>query len=103
MVDDDDSVVDDDDVVVDDDDSAFEDFCPEFCGGVQMFCTAANEQWASTAACVVDCAGWALGTEGDTTGDTLACRGYHLEAAITSTDFATHCPHAGPTGGGVCQ
>ena len=76
-------------------------FCPAFCAGIMLTCTGPNEQWASAADCEVDCGTWPLGTEGDTTGNSLACRGYHLSVAMT--DPATHCPHAGPTGGGVCQ
>ncbi|MFO0635084.1 MAG: hypothetical protein U0168_19745 [Nannocystaceae bacterium] len=46
------------------------------------------------------CAGFELGTEGDMSGDTLACRGYHLMVAIG--DPETHCPHADADGSGVC-
>ena len=75
--------------------------CSPFCDGAQMFCTGANEQWTDAAACAVDCATWPLGDITDTTGNTLGCRGYHLQVAMT--DPATHCPHVGPSGGGVCQ
>jgi hypothetical protein len=39
------------------------------------------------------------GNEGDTTGNSLACRAYHAFAAGMSP--ATHCGHAGPTGGDI--
>ncbi len=40
------------------------------------------------------------GTDGTTSGNSQACRVYHLGAA--QTDAATHCPHASADGGGVC-
>jgi hypothetical protein len=70
--------------------------CATFCADYATTC-------AATVAfddCETACAGWAEGTEGDTSGNTLACRAYHLGAA--STDAATHCPHAAADGGGVC-
>ena len=91
--DDDDATADDDDATADDDDSAF-DPCPMFCAGAVALCTGANEQWPDTASCEIDCATWPLGTEGDATGNTLACRGYHLGAAQADAD--THCAHVGP-------
>ena len=44
------------------------------------------------------------GTPGSSeAGDTLSCREYHLGIAMTSPDSVPiHCPHASPTGGGVC-
>ncbi len=45
----------------------------------------------------------APGTSGDTSGNTAACREYHLSVAATDATAATiHCPHASPDGGGVC-
>jgi hypothetical protein len=42
----------------------------------------------------------AVGTEGDDAGNTFACCGYHLQAALG--DAAIHCPHAAADSGGVC-
>ena len=42
------------------------------------------------------------GTAGDSTGDTFACREYHVDTALRDKAFTTHCPHAGTLGGGVC-
>ncbi|MBX7078726.1 MAG: hypothetical protein K1X88_06015 [Nannocystaceae bacterium] len=50
--------------------------------------------------CMGVCATWELGTEGDTSGNTLACRGYHLMMALG--DPETHCPHADADGSDVC-
>src|SRR5262249_44955799 len=40
------------------------------------------------------------GAAADTSGDTLGCRIYH--AGNAAMDPATHCVHAGPSGGGHC-
>lgn len=53
--------------------------------------------YTDAAACETICAGFA---DGDTSGNTLACRVYHLGAA--ASDAATHCPHTAEDGGGVC-
>jgi len=62
-----------------------------------------HAQYASLAACNAYCttqAAWTAGTSGDMSGNTVGCRLYHATAA--ASDPATHCPHAGPTGGNVC-
>ena len=46
------------------------------------------------------CKMWYAGTDADTAGDTIGCRTYHAGAALG--DPVTHCPHASPSGGGVC-
>jgi hypothetical protein len=62
-------------------------------------CTAANAQYSSMDACMGTCKGFtAVGTLADKSGDTLGCRLYHGGAPAMATP-ATHCPHAGPTGG----
>jgi len=50
--------------------------------------------------CMTACSAFPLGTDADTAGNTVGCRAYHAGAA--SSAAATHCPHAGPTGGGMC-
>lgn len=45
-------------------------------------------------------AAFAPGMDTDTSGNTLGCRQYHTGAA--AGDAVTHCPHAGPSGGGAC-
>jgi hypothetical protein len=76
--------------------------CDAFCAAVQAACTDANEQYADEAECQTACATWDPGTPGDTAGDTLACRIYHVGVAATPGMAGEHCPHAGPDGGGVC-
>jgi len=50
------------------------------------------------------CAGFPTdGDVGATSGNSVQCRIYHGGVAGTSTmNAGIHCPHAGPTGGGVC-
>lgn len=78
--------------------------CAAFCAAVAAACTGANVQYASENECMTACAGWPVGTEGATSGDTLACRMYHAGVAATDPqpdNANTHCPHAGADGGGV--
>jgi cysteine-rich repeat protein len=75
--------------------------CENYCDLMLATCDAGNQQYASIAECLETCADFPAGTAGATDGDSLACRMYHLGVA-TTTDPATHCPHAGPTGDGVC-
>lgn len=79
--------------------------CEAFCQIAQHACTGANQQWASVAACMSDCATMAGSTPdvpvgapdyatSETSGDTFACRMYHLTVAASSASLATvHCPH----------
>jgi hypothetical protein len=46
------------------------------------------------------CQAFPVGLDTDVGGNTLGCRAYHAGAAPTNTSL--HCPHAGPSGGGVC-
>ena len=50
--------------------------------------------------CLDTCDTWDAGTTGDTTGNTLACRLYHVGAAADDPNL--HCPHASADGGGQC-
>lgn len=52
--------------------------------------------YKSLPACLSACAGFAAGTTGDQSGDTFACRRYHLTAAAGGGNAkTTHCPHTG--------
>lgn len=77
--------------------------CTAYCTAVTRACTGANMQYMDMAACNTACnaATYEVGMAGATSGNSISCRTYHAGAAMT--DPATHCPHAGPTGGGVCQ
>jgi hypothetical protein len=74
--------------------------CAAYCALMEANCTGANAEYDNTGECTTECGGWAEGTAADTTGNTLGCHTYHATAA--AGDPGTHCPHAGPTGGGVC-
>jgi hypothetical protein len=68
--------------------------CQGFCQIVVASCTGANQQYASSAACMTACAGFTDNVAFNAsvqTGNTLACRLYH--STETTQDPATHCPH----------
>lgn len=71
--------------------------CASYCAEVSANCTGTTAQYTDTASCMGTCAAFAPGALGDTSGNTLGCRIYHGGAA--KADPATHCGHAGPTGG----
>lgn len=89
--------------------------CKVYCDQVTANCTsdpgthpphepaadAGNQQYNSKAGCLYECSKMALGTISDTTGDTVGCRQYH--SGLAPTNPKLHCPHAGPSGGGVCS
>lgn len=73
--------------------------CKSYCGEIMANCTGANAQYKDEATCEAVCAGFPTpGKLGDTSGDTLGCRIYHGGDPAKSAP-ATHCEHAGPTGG----
>ncbi len=77
--------------------------CEAYCAANLANCTAGNVQYATdtpTDECEAMCSLWDQGTPGAMAGDTTECRVYHTGAA--ASDAATHCPHGGPFGGGVC-
>lgn len=78
--------------------------CNYYCDSIIAACTGTNNQYLDKATCVSMCAGIPNDAgAGATSGDSLACRMYHLSvAAQSSTNAATHCPHAGAYGYGVC-
>jgi hypothetical protein len=62
--------------------------------------TKTHQQYTGMDQCLASCMAFPVGTAADTSGNTLGCRQYHAGAA--AMDPATHCPHAGPGGDGVC-
>jgi hypothetical protein len=68
-----------------------------------MNCTGANAQYIDVADCMAQCTAlaWPAGMPGAVDGNTIACRIYHGGAPAVM-DAAVHCPHAGPSGDGVC-
>gem|GEM_PF-423280 len=79
--------------------------CADYCTAITATCTDDNAQYADYDDCLAYCSTEAqlpLGTLADTDVNTVGCRQYHVQAAIDQNDPALHCPHAGPSGGGLC-
>ena len=75
--------------------------CADYCSTYFQNCKDGNDVYeGDEAACMDACKMWYAGTDADTAGDTIGCRTYHAGAALG--DPVTHCPHASPSGGGVC-
>eukprot|EP00040_Diaphanoeca_grandis_P019366 m.102203 g.102203 ORF g.102203 m.102203 type:complete len:2059 (-) comp27392_c1_seq4:256-6432(-) len=69
------------------------------------FCKEYSNTCAGTVeACEAEAVGFIAGAKGDTGGDTLACRSYHVRAAAlgAAPGAPAHCTHASVSGGGVC-
>ena len=77
--------------------------CMTYCTQMMTNCTGANVQYENMADCLDFCgrANWPTGAPGAMSGNSLNCRIYHGGAPAVA-DAAMHCPHAGPTGAGVC-
>jgi len=79
--------------------------CEEYCDTVMANCTQGDgfdrRQYDSRDTCLGVCARFPSGTEGDTSGPTVACRQHYAELAATS-EPDVHCPIAGPGGNGQC-
>ena len=77
--------------------------CAGYCAQIMVNCTGDNAQYLDNADCLAQCEdlNWPAGTPGATDGNTVACRIYHGGAPAVM-DAAEHCPHAGPSGDGVC-
>ncbi len=76
--------------------------CAGYCALITTVCDDANAQYLDEADCLAQCAAlnWDAGTPGSTDGNSIACRIYHSGAARMGPE--DHCPHAGPSGDGVC-
>lgn len=80
--------------------------CQTYCDAIMANCTGgdqlstSNQQYTAKDNCLAVCAAFPVGATSDTTGNTLGCRSYH--ANLAAGNAATHCPHAGPGGDGVC-
>ena len=75
--------------------------CGDYCEGMETICTGDNAVDFGEMGCFKTCVGYEIGAEGDTAGNSLACRLYHLNVAGQEAP-EMHCPHASPEGGGVC-
>lgn len=71
--------------------------CDQFCTDESVTCVGANEQYPDKSTCLTACSAFA---PGGTMGDTLQCRVYHLNLAMTLP--AVHCPHTAVHPPAVC-
>jgi len=73
--------------------------CETFCLDEAAACTDGLSEYTGLEDCAAACNQFARGTAGDTEGDTLECRIYHVNAA--KLDPVVHCAHIGanPTAG----
>jgi hypothetical protein len=77
--------------------------CNYYCDNIITACATTNNQYKDKATCMSMCANFPNDAgAGATSGDSLACRMYHLSVAAQAGQAATHCPHAGPYGYGQC-
>jgi len=73
--------------------------CDHYCDQMLASCSTV---FADRPTCMTACTAYpSTGSYGATTGNSFFCRVYHANAA-TYISATTHCPHASPTGGGVC-
>ncbi|MCB9594879.1 MAG: DUF4331 family protein [Sandaracinaceae bacterium] len=79
------------------------DWCEVYCTAALSVCTGGDAIYGDMAECMTACAPLDdTAAIGVTDGDTVQCRLYHLSVAVIENDRATHCPHAGADGAGVC-
>ena len=78
--------------------------CNYYCTEIQSICKGTDLQYEDKATCMLMCADGIPNDAGAgaMSGDSLACRMYHLSLAAMAGNAAAHCPHAGPYGFGVC-
>jgi len=76
--------------------------CEDYCKLNRVACQGERAVYESSEQCLAACEHMSPGELSDTGGqNTLGCRSAHSYNALTG-DPTTHCPHAGPTGSGVC-
>jgi len=80
--------------------------CTSYCNTIGVCTAAPVQQYPSTSQCNSYCLQGIVYEQPSTNpslSDTLTCRNYHAGlAAAPNASLTTHCPHAGPSGGGVC-
>lgn len=74
--------------------------CGAYCATYMSAC-ADFKEYDNMQACLDQCGQWPVGEANATGGDSLGCRLYHVTVA-SMADANVHCPHAGPSGAGVC-
>jgi hypothetical protein len=76
--------------------------CENYCEIIQKTCTGNNSQFSDKNTCMGFCETNPDGVFSDKGGNTKDCRVYHAYAGVALNAVATHCPHAGHSGGDVC-
>jgi hypothetical protein len=76
--------------------------CESYCETIQSACTGNFSQYDTLEECLSMCDDMPPGALDDASGDSVGCRLYHAQNAMKQARPEVHCPHAGPTGGGVC-
>jgi hypothetical protein len=75
--------------------------CGLYCSIQEQNCTGGNAiDFGADKTCESVCGTWPEGGPDDQSNNSAHCRLYH--AAVAADDPQTHCPHAGPDGGGIC-
>ncbi len=74
--------------------------CEAYCRNVAGACRGELAVYESTEQCLSVCRAFPRGELGDMSGNTVGCRQYHAGAALAGPEV--HCPHASPTGDGMC-
>ncbi|MCA9713595.1 MAG: hypothetical protein KC468_02760, partial [Myxococcales bacterium] len=74
--------------------------CQSYCELYLSACADLSE-YDNMDSCMANCWQWPEGDPGDIDVDSLQCRYYHATVA-QDVDPIVHCPHAGPSGSGVC-
>lgn len=80
--------------------------CVSYCADIEKICVGELRQFADDEACLRACAAYPTnGAANAMRGNSLQCRVNHIQVNVLQKHQppATHCPHAGPTGGGACK
>ncbi len=80
-------------------------WCDNYCWLAQRNCTDTNTLYSGSADCKATCATFPkTGKPGDTDGDTVQCRVYHLGVAGSDKPASAdqHCAHGGKSGAAIC-
>jgi hypothetical protein len=79
------------------------DQCEAFCDAEEAVCGFAEDDdvkfGVDSNNCHELCSAWPVGVAGAASGDSLACREYHLGVAAGAGPVSTHCPHTYDDGG----
>jgi len=74
--------------------------CEDYCNTQSANCVGDDAIDFGTDGCLTTCAGYTEGASSDQGVDSAYCRDFHADLAASNASL--HCPHASPSGGGVC-